>query len=50
MLVLEIIDTERYLLATERLLAIYALLEASLLASSLMEMQKVFLTIESTQT
>jgi hypothetical protein len=50
MLVLEITETERCLLATERLLVIYTLSEASMLASLLIKLEKVFLTTESTRT
>jgi hypothetical protein len=50
MLLPEAIETEQYLLATERLLVLCTFPEASMLVSSRKEIKRAFLTIESTQT
>jgi hypothetical protein len=50
MLIRGVIETERYILATERLIVLYASPEASMLLSSLVRIEKAVLTIESIQT
>jgi hypothetical protein len=50
MLIRGVIETERYILATERLIVLYTSPEASMLLSSLIRIEKAVLTIERIQT